>query len=190
MENLLDLMLRFGFDIAVVFVVIYFIYKKYNDNNTFIFTYFTFNILIFFICYLMVNLDLGIGFAFGLFALFSIMRYRTTTIEIKEMTYLFVVVCTAVMNALGGHNGAYVEILFINTAIIVVLWFLEYLLFSDKTAIKMVTYEKVELVNADKQDLLLADIKERTGLEVLHVKVLSINYLNDSAVLEVLHRVK
>ncbi|MEM7106328.1 MAG: DUF4956 domain-containing protein, partial [Bacteroidota bacterium] len=97
--TMITLLVKFLLDLFMVFLIVRMIYKPNSTSNDYAFTYFIFNILIFFLCHLMVNVDLSLGFAFGLFALFSIMRYRTTTISIKDMTFLFSVVCIAVINS-------------------------------------------------------------------------------------------
>ena len=95
-----DFILRYGFNLIIAFLLLKFIYRADKKNKNYAFTFYVFNTLIFFLCYLMNNIKLDLGFAFGLFAVFSILRYRTISIPLKEMTYLFLVIGIAVINAL------------------------------------------------------------------------------------------
>jgi len=133
----------------------------------------------------MVNVELGMGFAFGLFALFSIMRYRTQTISIKDMTYLFAVVCAAVMNSINMVELAVLELLFINASIVSALYIMERAFFQEQLVSRKVQYEKVKLVQPQHYDELKSDLEERMGLTIKKVEVYSVNYLTDSAVLYV-----
>jgi len=109
-EALKGLVLKLSFDLVMTAIIVLLIYRPRNNRPEYAFTYIIFNILIFCLCHMMMNVELGLGFAFGLFALFSIMRYRTMTIGIKDMTYLFAVVCIAVINALPSENFGITEI--------------------------------------------------------------------------------
>ena len=107
--DLFSLIIRFGFNLVIAFIIIKLIYHRDHNNNDFVFTYFMFNSLIFFFAYILGNMDINIGFAFGLFAVFAILRYRTDPIPIKEMTYLFIVITIGVINALGQNEVSYGE---------------------------------------------------------------------------------
>ncbi len=121
-----ELILRFLLNILVAFVIIRFSYYRYQRNETYAFTYYLFNVLIFFVCYLLSSVTLSIGFAFGLFAVFAILRYRTFPIPIKEMTYLFMVITVGVMNALSTPEIGILELLFANAAIVIVVFYSEH----------------------------------------------------------------
>ena len=99
-----NVILRFSFNLIVAFVIIKLIYHRDYKGNDFVFTYFMFNTLIFFFAYILGNLDINMAFGFGLFAVFAILRYRTDPIPIKEMTYLFIVITTGVINALSTEQ--------------------------------------------------------------------------------------
>ena len=105
--ELLNLMIRFGFNLFIAFIIIKLIYDRDKTDNDFVFTYFMFNSLIFFFAFLLSNITINIGFAFGLFAVFAILRYRTNPIPIKEMTYLFIVITLGVINALSKTEISY-----------------------------------------------------------------------------------
>ena len=114
-NELLNLLFRFAFNFTVAYIIIKLIYHRDHTNNDFVFTYFMFNSLIFFFAYILGNMNINIGFAFGLFAVFAILRYRTDPIPIKEMTYLFTVITIGVINALSRNEVSYSELLFANS---------------------------------------------------------------------------
>lgn len=184
--NLPALLVKFFINVSVVYLIVTQIYSKTNDKKEYAFTYFIFNILIFFICYLMASVtNLGIGFGFGLFALFSIMRYRTQTISIKDMTYLFAVVSVAVMNAISVAQLGILELVFINASIVVALFVMEKHFFSENLVSRKVHYEKVKLVQPQHYEELKSDLQDRMGLNIKKIEVSSVNYLTDSAILRV-----
>ncbi len=184
-ESMTSLALKFVINLIITYFIVIVVYRPNNDKTEFIFTYFVFNILIFFLCHLMLSTQLTLGFAFGLFALFSIMRYRTMTIDIKDMTYLFAVVCVAVMNALSGFYVSVGEQIFINIAILRSLFLLESILFKQGLVSQQLVYENIEFIKPQHEQELKADLENRIGRPIKKIKVVSLNYLNDSAVLNV-----
>lgn len=185
LDSLGNLGLKFGLNLVVMYLIVMQIYRPLNRKTTYVFTYFIFNILIFFLCHLMLNSNVGVGFGFGLFALFSIMRYRTMTIDIKDMTYLFSVVCIAVLNALSTGHSNVLELVLINGTIVFFIYFMEKLLFQKQLKCQQLIYEQIELIKPQHFEQLKEDLGNRLGQKVLKVEVLSLNYLNDSAVLDV-----
>ena len=123
--ELMNLMIRFGFNLFIAYIVIKLIYDRENSDNDFVFTYFMFNSLIFFFASLLSNITINIGFAFGMFAVFAILRYRTNPIPIKEMTYLFIVITLGVINALSKTDISYNTLLFTNFALVLLTYILE-----------------------------------------------------------------
>ncbi len=185
-SNIEQLGLKLILNLVVTLVIVLLIYRPANDKPEYTFTYLIFNVLIFFICYLMASIEeLGIGFGFGLFALFSIMRYRTMTISIKDMTYLFAVVSVAVINAISAKVFGFTELILINGFIVACIFIFEKLIFRQAYDVKKVTYEYVDRITPEKEAQLIHDLETRTGRKVAKVDVFSMNYLNDSAVLRV-----
>ena len=186
--NLWDLIARFALDIVVVFFLIRLIYFRYRESNEYGFTYFMFNILIFFVIHLLSSTTLSIGFAFGLFAIFAIMRYRTDPIPITEMTYLFMVIAVAVINGLSSNNIPIIELLFTNLTIVASAFLLE--AYWHKTSLRAieVTYEKIENIRPEHLDLLMADLRERTGLDIRRIEILRADFLRDVARIKVHYR--
>ncbi len=179
------LLTKFGINLLTTIIIVGFIYRSNHQNKEFVFTFFVFNTLIFFLCHLMLSTQVTLGFAFGLFALFSIMRYRTRQIEIKEMTYLFMVVSIAVMNALNDAHASVLEQLFINIAILGVVYILEKMLFSKNVVGQRVVYDKIEMVKPQHYATLKADLEQRLGHPIKEIEITRLNYLSDSAILTV-----
>ena len=116
--DLLDLLLRFAFNFLVAYVIIRWIYYPTHKNKDYLFTYFLFNIIIFMLCYMMRNTQLEIGVAFGLFAVFSILRYRTLNVGVMDMAYLFLIISVGVINSLSNEQVSIAEVLFANLLIV------------------------------------------------------------------------
>ena len=139
------------------------------------------SITVFFLCFLLENVKLQLGFALGLFAIFGIIRYRTDPIPIKEMTYLFIVIGVSVINALANKKISHSELLFTNFIIIAVTHGLEKIWLLRHETRKTITYEKIELIKPSKKEELMADLKERTGLNITRIEVRRIDFLRDTA---------
>ncbi|MDA3837710.1 MAG: DUF4956 domain-containing protein [Candidatus Delongbacteria bacterium] len=187
-ESLGSLVLRFSIDLIFAFIVIRMIFYKIYKETDYVFTMFMINICIFLIVFLLGSIKLKIGFAFGLFAVFSIIRYRTEQIPIKQMTYLFVAIIIAVINALTHKKVSYVELLLANSIIVLIIYVIENNFLHKKNEfVKLIKYEKIELIRPENYDKLLADLKMRTGFNINRVEVDSINFLNDTAKLKIVY---
>ena len=188
-SELLHLITRFGFNLLIAFIIIKLIYQRNHSNNLdFVFTYFMFNSLIFFFAFLLGNITINMGFAFGLFAVFAILRYRTDPIPIKEMTYLFIVITIGVINALSGNEVSYTVLLFTNITLVVLTYFLE-TYWQKNLLIRMtVEYEKIENIKPENRDALLADLKERTGLNIQSLEFRRMNFLRDTARIRIYYK--
>lgn len=176
-----ELISRFGLNLFIAFVIIKLIYHRDHRDNDFLFTYFMFNSLIFFFAYLLSNITINIGFAFGLFAVFAILRYRTDPIPIKEMTYLFIVITIGVINALSSTEVSYAVLLFTNFTLVVLTFLLESYWRNNTLVRRTVVYEKIENITPDNKESLITDLKERTGLNIQNIEVRRINFLRDTA---------
>ena len=179
--DFLELAFRLFINFSVAFIIIRLIYYPVHNRKDYLFTYFIFNLLIFLLSYLLSGIKLQLGFAFGLFAIFGILRYRTEALAIKEMTYLFVVIAIAVINALANKKVSFAELMFTNFAIIAVTYFLEKKWLLRHEATKTVVYEKIELVKPENHNLLIKDLEERTGLKIERIQVGRIDFLRDVA---------
>ncbi|MGE0566349.1 MAG: DUF4956 domain-containing protein [Bacteroidia bacterium] len=183
---------RFIVDFVSVWALIRLVYFPIYRKRELFFTYFIFNIVIFMICFLLNKVDLSMGAAFGLFAVFSMLRYRTEDISLKDMTYLFLVIAigliTAVTKVKGvGENIELVFVSLINLAIILVAYLLESSLLLKREHVKTILYERIELINENKMEELKSDLKERTGLNIHRVHIQKIDYLKDAAQIKVFY---
>ena len=176
-----DYILRYAFNVLMAFILLKFIYRSDKKNRNYAFTFYVFNTLIFFLCYLMNNVKLDLGFAFGLFAVFSILRYRTSAIPMKEITYLFLVIGIAVINALTTKKVSFVELLFTNAAILTVTYILERLWYKEGLTERIVEYEKIENIKPENSELMLADLRSRTGLDIREFEILQVDFVRDLA---------
>jgi len=187
-SELLNLIIRFGFNLSIAFIIIKLIYHRNHTNNDFVFTYFMFNSLIFFFAFLLGKITINIGFAFGMFAVFAILRYRTNPIPIKEMTYLFIVITIGVINALSNSEVSYAALLFTNIALVSLTYFLETYWQKNLLARITIEYEKIENIKPENRDTLLADLKERTGLNIQSFEFRRINFLRDTARIRIYYK--
>ncbi|MBK8613225.1 MAG: DUF4956 domain-containing protein [Flavobacteriales bacterium] len=186
-DDLWELLFKFTLDVVVLFILIRLIYYPIHRKKDHLFTYFLFNILIFFLCVLLNNVKLSTGFAFGLFAVFSVLRYRTEQISIKDMTYLFAVIALAVINALVSKKISLAELLFTDGMILLVTYALEHLWLTRHEAMRFVNYEKIDLIRPEKREALHADLKERLGISVSRIEVGKIDLLRDTVQLRVFY---
>ena len=180
-SELLNLIIRFGFNLSIAYMIIKVIYKRNNTNNMdFVFTYFMFNSLIFFFAFLLSKITINMGFAFGLFAVFAILRYRTDPIPIKEMTYLFIVITIGVINALSGDKVPYVALLFTNFSLVALTYILESYWQKNILIQRVVEYEVIENIKPENHDKLLLDLESRIGIPILKFEIHKINFLRDT----------
>lgn len=182
-----ELLFKFGLDAIVLFILIRLIYYPIHRKKDYLFTYFLFNILIFFLCVLLNSVKLSIGFAFGLFAIFGVLRYRTEQISIKDMTYLFAVITVAVINSLASKKISIAELVFTDGMILIMTYALEHLWLTRHEAVKVLIYERIELIKPENRNALYADLHDRLGVTVSRVEVGKIDLLRDTAQLRVFY---
>lgn len=181
---------RLLIDLLSVFVLVRFIYYPNYKHRELFFTYFIFNLVIFLISFLLNKVDLSMGAAFGLFAVFSMLRYKTEEIAIKDMTYLFLVIAIGLITAVTKIKDTpdYIEYIFlfgINAAILLITFLLESNIFMKKEVVKTILYENIEMIKSGKQDELLADLRNRTGFNVHRYSVHKIDFLKDAAQIKI-----
>ena len=182
--SLWTFLIRFGFNLLVCWIITHFLYYKKSHRRDYYFTYMVFSATIFLILYQLQNLQMEMTLALGLFAIFSMIRYRTEQLPIREMTYLFVLIGISIING-SGLTSSYTAFVVTNILVILLIWLLESLGFSKRQATKIITYEKIALIKPECRKELLADLKARTGLDIVKVQVGSINFLKDTAFLKV-----
>lgn len=186
-NDMWELLFKFGVNTLVLFILIRLIYYPIHRKKDYLFTYFLFNILIFFLCVLLNSVKLSIGFAFGLFAIFGVLRYRTEQISIKDMTYLFAVITIAVINSLASKKVSLSELLFTDGMILLVTYALEHLWLTRHEAMRQIMYERIELIKPGNRAALYADLQERLGVKVSRVEIGKIDLLRDTAQMRVFY---
>jgi hypothetical protein len=157
------------------------VYYPAQRRKDFLFSYISLGMIIFLLCYVLVDVDMDTGFALGLFAIFGIIRYRTDAIPIKEMTYLFIAIGLSVLNALSGSKVSYAELGFANMVVIVATYGLEKVWLLRHEESKIIVYEKIELIKSQNHEALIEDIQERTGINVTRIEVGKVDFLRDTA---------
>jgi hypothetical protein len=188
--NTYDFIVRSVIDFIAVALLVGFIYYPKHRNKDFIFTFILFNVVNFMICCLLGAVKIKIGFAFGLFAMFSIIRYRTIAISIKDMGYFFVCVAMGMLNSLAFVDDNYTILIICNIVILFLTFILERLNFLKNENAKEIVYDKVELIKPEYREQLLYDLNERTGLNIHRIEVISIDYLKDTALLKAFYYAK
>ena len=183
--DITNLIVRYAFNFIVAFIIIKVVYQKDNNNKDFIFTYFMFNSLIFFFAFILGSVEINMGFAFGLFAVFAILRYRTDPIPIKEMTYLFTVITVGVINALSAETVSYQAIIFTNSVIVILAYVLEKYWRDGLLIKRSVEYENIENIKPENHSTLLEDLKERTGLNIEYFEIQTVNFLRDTVKIKI-----
>ena len=194
-----DTLLRFVLCFLVNWFIVKFLYFKKSRRRDFFFTFIIISVAIFFLVYLMMGMDRGkatMGVGLGLFGIFSIMRYRTDTMPVREMTYLFVVVCLSVVHAMAESMGIdskgkevgtpITELLAIDAIVIAAIVMFERTLKVEPS--KLVQYDRIELIKPDRYQELVADLEKRLGLKVLKVEVGAVDFLRDMAMLRVYYK--
>ena len=176
-------MIRFLICMVVNWVIISQLYYKKSRRRDFFFTFMLMTVAIFFLVYFMMGMERGkatMGVGLGLFGIFSIMRYRTDAMPVREMTYLFIIICLSVVHAMAEDYG---ELVVVDVVTVLAIWLCELSLRVQQT--KLIQYDRIELVKPEKRQELIADLEQRTGLKILKVDVGGIDFLKDTAVLRV-----
>lgn len=177
-----ELLIRFAFNAIVVTIIIHLLYYPKSRRKDYYFTFSLIAVSIFFLIFLLGGVKLKVGFALGLFAIFGIIRYRTESMPVREMTYLFVIIAISVINALASHL---VQALVANVLFIGWIWLCESNKWIKHVACKLVLYDRPEMTAPARYDELLADLKARTGLDIERIEVGHIDFLRDTAMLKV-----
>jgi hypothetical protein len=170
-------LVRFGINLLFLILIARFIYRRKSGSTDFLFTLYMMNILVFFICFTLEKIDnLGLGMALGLFAIFAILRYRTTTIPIKEMTYLFMIIGVAVINSLSNQQTSLWELAITNVTIAGFAAVLEAIPVSNREQRETIVYERIDLIQPQHHGELVADLEARTGLKIHRVELGKIDF--------------
>lgn len=180
-SDLITLLARLAINLFFAGIVIRFVYYRLYRNREYVFTYFLFNVITFTLSYLLRRVAIELGFALGLFAIFGILRYRTEPIRIRDLTYLFIVIGLGILNAVANDAVSVVELLVVNSSIVSLAAFLELLPSNRSQQSQPILYDNLALLRPEHRQELLADLSERTGLNVVRVATQKIDMLRDAA---------
>tara|TARA_B100000925_G_C21936003_1_gene442411 strand:+ start:196 stop:858 length:663 start_codon:yes stop_codon:yes gene_type:complete len=180
-EDFYLLLIRLCVNIVFITILIRFLYYAKTKRKDYLFTYYLIGTITFFLCFGLKKLDIDTGMGLGLFAIFGIIRYRTDAIEIKEMTYLFLIIGLSVVNALASNQLSVAEMALINIFMVVLTYILEFLWLMKHETRKTINYERIDLITPDKSSEMKNDIESRTGLSINRFEIGKIDFLNDTA---------
>ena len=188
MTSLWTLLVRFAFHFLICWAIVRCFYYPKSRRNDYYFTFMLFAITIFLLIIHMENMKMAISFALGLFAIFGMIRYRTETLKVREMTYLFIIIGISIINGLA-LTVSYLELGVTNLLFVIAIWLFESdIITTRRTETKIILYDKIENVKHGKEDVLIADLKERTGLDITEVEVGHIDFLRDVAFVKVTYK--
>ena len=179
-----EMLIRFGFFMLVLWFIVYFLYYRKTHRRDYFFTLVLLSVSIFFLIYLLGSVKVKIGFALGLFAIFGVLRYRTETIPVREMSYMFGVISLSVINALADSLSV-VELMLPNIAIAALIWMFETFVLRKNLASKLILYDRIELITPERREDLLEDLRKRTGLEITRLNIGSVDFLKDTAIIKI-----
>lgn len=200
-QSLTELAIRFFLNLLVCWLIVQFFYYRKSHRRDYYFTFMVFSSAMVLLLYMMGNADVGIGLTLGLFAIFGVIRYRTETVPIREMTYLFVIIALAALNGLSpiyhlagavtDHPhyalapGAVGVTVLANLLVVGLIWILESGRFLAHTSTKLVLYDRIELIVPERRAELVEDLEKRLGLKVDNLEVGHVDFLKDAAFIKV-----
>lgn len=191
MENLFHsqtvwgILIRFALNLISLLILIQILYFRYSKKEKFMFTFFLIGIIVFFICALLKDIGMGLGLGFGLFAIFSILRFRTRNFSVKDMAYIFTTIGISVINSMSMQEVPIFGYLIINIIIIVSVFILEEHLRKNNFSKYSVSYDNLDLLKPGSKNKLFKDLSYRTGHTILSVKVRNLDLKKDVAQLDV-----
>ena len=181
--NFTNLVFRLLLNLTVTGVIIFVLYYRKTQRRDYMMTFSLISLTVFMLVFLLDNVTLQLGFALGLFAIFGIIRYRTIVIPIKEMTYLFVLIGISIINALANSKIGYIELIFANVLFLFFCWLTESKFIKKHISTKVVMYDNVKLIHADKETELKKDLEERLGLNIVKIEIGTVDFIKDCAIL-------
>lgn len=199
-QKVAELGIRFGINLLVCWILVHCFYYKKSKRRDYYFTFMVFSSAMLTLLYIMGNVEVGVGLTLGLFAIFGVIRYRTETVPIREMTYLFVIIALAAVNGLAPvyqvvdlstapHYaiswGSVAVMALVNLLVVLLVWVLESDSLVKHVTSKLVLYDRIELIVPEKRDELVADLEKRLGVKVENVEIGHVDFLKDSAFIKV-----
>lgn len=200
-QSMVELMIRFFLNLAVCWILVQFFYYRKSRRRDYYFTFMVFSSAMLMLLYIMGNVEVGVGLTLGLFAIFGVIRYRTETVPIREMTYLFVIIALAAMNGLAPlykmvgavTDNPHFELSWGNVGITVLSNLLVVLLICilesgrmlKHTSTKLVLYDRIDMIVPERREELIADLEKRIGIRIDNIEVGHVDFLKDSAFIKV-----
>jgi hypothetical protein len=188
-SGLTELFIHLFINLLVTVGIVRVLYYPHSRRRDYFFTFILTSTTIFMLLYLLGTVQIQIGFAMGLFAIFGIIRYRTDALPPREMTYLFTIIGISVINALAKNIG-YLQLALVNSIFYVIIWMLENKTLLKHVSSKRIVYDKIDLIKPERYEELVADLKQRTGLMITKVEIGPIDFLKDTALLNVYYTSK
>jgi hypothetical protein len=173
--------LRFFYNLGIIYFIARVVYFRVSQRADYFFTYLLVSSIVFIICNMLDATTFQIGFALGLFAVFGIIRYRTTPIPIREMTYLFIVIGISVKNALLGPETGLFRALFADSIIVAITWAAQGFLIRRKMIRKTIIYKNMELLKPDRYEELLQELSSMSGFPVEKAQIGRVDYVKGNA---------
>ncbi len=189
-DAILNLLKMFLFNLLVSFIIVQFFYFRKSRRTDYCFTFMVFSSAMFLLLFVMNNLSLQIGFTIGLFAIFGMIRYRTETVPVREMTYLFIIIAVSVINGIGA-DIPFAELVAANILIILLIWALESKgMIGRRISSKLVIYDRIELIVPERRAELEEDLAKRTGLKIVNLEIGQTDFLKDIAWIKVTYELE
>jgi hypothetical protein len=182
---MLELMLTFGGNLVSCLVLVLGIYHAISKRRDYVFSFILVSTAVFLLCHLLINVEIDLAFALGLFAIFGIIRYRTDAIPIREMTYLFIVIALSVLNALAPSSAGWEVISAANVTVWALTFVLDRFWTIRHVATKVVVYDRVDLLSEGRRDELIRDLEQRTGVQIIRIEIGKVDLLRDTAIIKV-----
>lgn len=182
-----DFLVRLLLTLTALFLLVHFGVSRKNIYNDSVFIYYMFGLGVFIVIYALRSVEISFGFAFGLFAIFSMLRYRTEVLSFREMTYLFLVIVIALLCAVSPLS--IIELFMLLAIITITAALLESPLTAQKYALQTLRYEKILNIKPENSEALLADLRQRTGLEIVSVRIISLDFMQDTAHIEITYKI-
>ncbi len=200
-QSLTELGIRFFMNLVACWIIVQFFYYRKSRRRDYYFTFMIFSTAMLILLYIMGNVEVGVGLTLGLFAIFGVIRYRTETVPIREMTYLFVIIALAAMNGLAPvykvvgtvtdnphyeiSTGTVLVMAISNALVVLLIWILEAGKILKHTSTKLIHYDRIDLIVPERREELIADIEKRVGVKVNNLEVGHVDFLKDAAFIKI-----
>lgn len=187
-DDFYKMVFRFALNIIFLTIIIRWLYYANTGRKNYLFTYYMIGVIVFFLCFTLKKYQLDLGMALGLFAIFGIIRYRTDPVDIKEMTYLFIIIGVSVINSLANSKMSYAEIIGGNVIIVCSIYIIEHLWLTEKTIRKSIEYSLSDKIKPENHHLLIEELMEVTGLPIEEVSIGNINLVSNTVKIKISYK--